>query len=113
MYIAEVATAHGETAALWACSSLGEASLPHCVGVPKTRDPKGCSEALDECSAHDTWADFRTNISLSYYRNAVLFLKSRLHSSYHSTSHTSQISYLTAQPSVRFLSNLNLYQKKQ
>lgn len=89
MYIAEVATAHGVAAALWACSSLGEASLLHCVGVPKTRDPKGCSKAFGQCPAHDTWGDFRTSVSLSYYRNAALFLKSHSHSNYHSTSPTS------------------------
>lgn len=36
MYIAEVATAHGVAAALWVCSSLGEAGFFPCRGVPKT-----------------------------------------------------------------------------
>lgn len=114
MCIAEVATARGVAAALWACSSLGEASLLPCVGVPKTRDPKDFSKASAN-ALHTTHGvgDFRTSISLSYYRNAALFLKSRLHSNHHSPSPTSQMSHLTAEPSIRFSFNLNLHLKKQ
>lgn len=106
MCIAEVATARGAAAALSAFSSLGEGSVLPCVGVPKTRDPKGFSKALAN-------ALHMTHGVVSYYRNAALFLKSRLHSNYHSISPTSQMSYLTAQPSIRFSSDLNLYLKKQ
>ena len=57
MCIAEVATARGVAAALWAYSSPGESSLLPCVGVPKTRDAKDFSKASANAlhTTHGVW----------------------------------------------------------